>query len=69
MVNRYADPNDPSKKRGESHHNAKLTEEDVKAIRKAYDDGVPAKIMARVFSVSQATIHSIGHRFAWKHVV
>ncbi|RVT93697.1 hypothetical protein [Sphingomonas crocodyli] len=51
-------------KLGEDVHNAKLTEDDVKAIRAAV--GKSQNELAREFGVNQATIWKILHRLAWR---
>ena len=55
--------------RGERHPNARLTEADVRAIRRLYQPrvyGTPR--LAREFGVSVQTIHSIVTGKAWKEV-
>ena len=54
--------------RGESHPEAKLTEEDVRAIRILYAAGVTYMKLAEQFGVSWTNIREIVHRRAWKHV-
>ena len=53
---------------GEGHPNAKLTEDDVRFIRKLFDDGANRKDIATFFGVSGSTIDIIGARKTWKHV-
>lgn len=50
---------------GENHHKAKLTEDDVREIRAA---NATTRALARVYGVSQVTIHHIRTRKLWKHV-
>jgi hypothetical protein len=50
---------------GESHSMAKLTEREVRAIRKATG---PARIVAAKYNVSESTIYMIRGGHIWKHV-
>ena len=53
---------------GESHHNAKLTEDDVRDIlSRRYVPGVQVRV-AREFGVSQGVISLIRSRETWKHL-
>lgn len=54
---------------GERNPNAKLREVDVREIRAARSNGLPAKDLAERFGVSIATIRSIDKGLVWKHVV
>lgn len=58
-----------SKKRGEQHHNAVLTENEVKSIRVEYS---PYKVsfnnLAKKYGVDKKTIIRIIHRKTWTHV-
>jgi hypothetical protein len=51
--------------RGEAKINAKLTTEQVLAIRA---DARPKKTLARVYGVSRATIQFIKNRKSWRHI-
>lgn len=51
---------------GESHHKAKLTEADVRAIRAS---GRTQRDLAAEYGVTQATIWHIIHRDTWKRVM
>jgi HNH endonuclease len=51
--------------RGETHHKAKLTEIDVRAV---LTDSRSAYSLARVYGVSKHTVLMIRHRKIWKHV-
>lgn len=53
-------------KKGASHHNAKLTDNDVKAIRRSGDS---TAAIARQYNVSRATIHAIVNGKTWKHLI
>lgn len=50
---------------GEKHHQAKLKEADVKAIRA---DVRTEREIAKTYGVSQVTVHHIRARKTWKHV-
>jgi len=54
---------------GEQHGQAKLTELEVREIRKLYADGGFRRIdLARQFKVSATTIGYVVHRKIWAHV-
>ena len=53
--------------RGEKHYRAKLTQEDVYAIRKTGPQ-VTARKLARWFGVSDSTVSSIRLRRTWRHL-
>lgn len=53
-------------KKGENHHRAKLTNEQVKEIRRRYDaGGVSQKELADEFGAGQGTVHNIVRRKGW----
>jgi hypothetical protein len=54
--------------RGEKHHNVKLTDEAVVAIRHARVAGKTQTELARQYNVSQPTIADICHRRTWTHI-
>jgi len=55
--------------RGEKNPNAKLTDEQVIALRQRYaTGGVTAAQLAREYGVSQAMVGLIIHRRNWKHL-
>lgn len=56
----------PKRKRpsGEKHPRAKLSDNDIKAIRKAYKEGVPQAELARHYEVSVTYMHKIVHKQA-----
>lgn len=49
---------------GEKHPRAKLSDNDIKAIRKAYKEGVPQAELARHYEVSVTYMHKIVHKQA-----
>ena len=53
---------------GEHHFNARLTEKDVRLIRKAAAAGFPQKNLAEAFRVSRTTVSQIVTGQRWKHV-
>lgn len=54
---------------GSENPAAKLTEEDIIAIRKEYAKGnVTHQILAERYGTSQTNIHLIVHRLKWKHI-
>lgn len=60
-------PHNPS--RGEDRYNARLTEKDVKKIRRHYENGTASQAdMARKYGLSRETIGKIVHRKKWSHV-
>lgn len=46
----------------------RLTEQDVRQIRSAYDDGVSMRVLATDFGVSWSAIHGAIRRKHWRHV-
>lgn len=55
---------------GEASVNAKLTDENVRDIRRAFaDGGITYTQLARLYNVSRYTISSVIKRLAWKHVL
>lgn len=61
----------PPNRIGTDNPHAKLTPEDVKAIRSTYQRGIPGKGMpalAKAFSVNENTVAKILARTAWAHV-
>ncbi len=62
-------PYNPSK--GEDRWSAKLTEEDVREIRKRYENygkRTNVQILCDEFGVSSQTVRNIVRRISWKHV-
>lgn len=54
--------------RGEDHPNAKLTNEQVREIRKLYDTGFSNNVIARNFKISSWNVEEIGKRKTWTHI-
>jgi hypothetical protein len=63
---------DMAKKRrstyGESAARAKLTEDDIRAIRDAIDDGLYQHAVAKQFGVSRSLVGLIAQRKRWAHI-
>lgn len=53
---------------GERHANSKFTENDIRNIRKQFDDGVTQTAIAIQFGVPQGTISNIILRKSWTHI-
>lgn len=53
---------------GSKHHNAKLTEPDVIAIRKRCSDGEKPAAVARDYNVTSHAIHRVIRRIIWRHI-
>ena len=51
--------------KGESHNQAKLTEEDVLGIRSSNEDW---EELSTIYKVSVCTIRDINYRRSWKHI-
>jgi predicted DNA binding protein len=57
-----------SKSQGSAHGHAKLTENDVRAIRTAYANGASLSELSGRFSISKTTVHNIKERRTWRHI-
>jgi hypothetical protein len=55
--------------RGEKVNTAKLTEEQVREIRKLMEDGVSVQTVAVMYGMSNTTVYDIKKRKIWKHLV
>ena len=53
---------------GERKPNAKLTEDDVREIRRRRDAGETCVAIAKDFGVAFSLVHRIGWRTQWRHV-
>lgn len=51
--------------RGEAHGNVKLTEADVRAVRRALREGQSQSALARSLGVSPTTLSAIAHNKTW----
>jgi hypothetical protein len=54
--------------RGERHHEAKLTAEDVCQIRRRRDKGETLASIARDFGISDVNVSYIAQRKSWRHI-
>lgn len=57
-----------SRPRGESHPRSKLTEDDVREIRREYAEGAATRYLARKYGVHQHTMICVVKGLSWKHV-
>lgn len=53
---------------GERHHNAKLTEADVREIRRLFAAGAACRALARRYGLSRNTMTNVVRGETWKHV-
>jgi len=58
----------PHFKPGENNINARLTADDVRAIRALREQRVPAAELAAQYGVTTATIYRIGKRVLWRYI-
>lgn len=56
------------KVKGVRHPQAKMTDKDIRQIRKLHKDGKTQRSLCRLFSISPGHMHGIIHRRYWKHV-
>lgn len=54
--------------KGEQHHRAVLTDDDVRSIRRRFEAGTPMRQMAVEYRVSAVSIWSVIRRKTWKHI-
>ncbi len=54
--------------RGERHGGAKLSEHDVREIRRRFEAGETFRSLAEAFNVSTSCIGLVLHRRCWAHV-
>jgi len=65
----YANVCPPEPIRGEEHHSAKLSEDDVREIRRLYGAGAYSQDeLAEKYGLAQNMIHKIVRRKSWRHV-
>lgn len=57
-----------NRRRGETHTNAKLTNDDVLMIRELYKKGFSINVIARNFKVSQWNVKEIIEGRTWNHI-
>jgi hypothetical protein len=53
---------------GSANPNAKLIEDDVRAIRRLRAEGVTARAVADLFGVTERLVYGIQHRRTWTHL-
>lgn len=68
-VGRMLSGSPPPPPRGETHHNARLTEADIPEVRRMYRDGFMYHEIALEFAVSPETIRHVLIGETWSHVV
>jgi Trp operon repressor len=61
--------NRQANRKGSKHPRAKLTEDDIKVIKKLIDHGVVQRRIAEQFGVSYATVTLIKRGINWKHEI
>jgi HNH endonuclease len=54
--------------RGSNHGRAKLTEDDVRTIRRLVAEGTPQNVLARRYGVTTTILWLLVHRRTWRHV-
>ena len=54
--------------KGAEHPRARLTDEDVRQIRRLLSDGVSKAAIARLFGVDRSTVSLIARRKTWRHL-
>lgn len=54
--------------KGANHHGSKLTEDDIREIRRLWAEGVKGVTLAKRFKVGSDNISRIIHRRIWIHV-
>ena len=57
-----------AKKQGMANPKAKLSDADVRTIRRRFDGGEPQNAIARDFPVHRTTVNQIGLRHLWSHI-
>lgn len=53
---------------GENNHNAKLTADSVRAMRRDWANGISVKELCAKYSVAAMTARDAIRRHSWKHV-
>lgn len=59
---------EPATLRGGSHPRARLTEDDVRAIRQAAAGGVRQGVLAKQYGVAYQTVNNVVRRINWAHI-
>lgn len=54
--------------RGENHPNARLTEDDVRAIRARAAGGETQRTIAASYGITQSTAWAVIRRTTWRHI-
>lgn len=54
--------------KGERHGNAKLTDENVRSIRRLRAQGIARKAVAQMFGISESNVKAITSHKAWPHI-
>lgn len=54
--------------RGTRQGLTRLSDDDVKEIRRLFDEGHPQRAIARAFGLGKSTVAHIGHRRTWTHI-
>lgn len=65
---RYYRPTAANSRPGVQHGSSKLTETDVRAIRRRHEEGERQAALAREFGLSRYSINHIVHFRTWQHV-
>lgn len=66
---RFGPPKGSEGRKGKDHPGVKLTEENVKDIRRIYSEGKLSQYdLAKTFNVRRTTIAAIINNRSWKHV-
>lgn len=68
MWRRGRHPGSPRGRVGENHPNAKLSEDDVRTIRRLASAGVTQQALANRFGVTQTNISWVVRRKSWGHI-
>jgi len=59
----------PPKSQGERHHNARLSEDDVRLVRALYAEGLRQVDIAEKFGIGQTTVSNVLNFVTWRHVL
>jgi hypothetical protein len=57
-----------NKARGVEHHNCKITEQEVRDIKKMYNEGIKMTVIHRSLNVPYKTVQHICYGSSWRHV-